>query len=122
MPWLLQRFEEESTIVQDAIVQYAANHTVIITEASESAHYIPTRVYAACLPSLTEEEAQELRPFLSDDSFDLVCTSNRKPKFDNTNVNREILLHFKKWGWISSFKVEAGFIRAYPKTSIVKKL
>lgn len=111
---LLQSFGQEASQVRTAFLQYAKDHTDLIAAAAESIRYIPIEVYAACLSNFTILQAKNLRLYLPNEGFEIVCTENKKPKFPDTPENRIILNYFKNQHWISSYKIQAGFIRAHP--------
>lgn len=121
LPSLLRSFDKEDLVVKRATIQYVQTKISELVDASEQENYIPVDVYAACLDSFTVNQALSLRSCLSNKYFETVCKENKQPKFSNTDVNRKILNYFKKQGWISSFTVHNGFIRAYPKISAIEK-
>ena len=61
-------------------------------------------------------EAKNLRQYLPDKKFELVCTTNKKPKFSGTEDVRIILEYFKTQGWISSYQLlPSGEYQAFSK-------
>ncbi len=111
---LLQSFDQEDSLVRATFLPYAKNHTDLIIIAAKSIQYIPIEVYAACLSDFTVSDAMTLRQYLTDKNFEIACTESKKPKFPDTPENRIILNYFKNQHWISSYKVQNGFIRVHP--------
>lgn len=68
------------------------------------------------LPSMTPEEAKILCQYLPDKKFELVCTTNKKPRFPEPEDVHIVLDYFKTQGWISSDQLlPSGGYRAFPK-------
>ena len=111
---LLQSFDQEDSLVREAFLPYAKNHTDLIMTAAKSIQYIPIEVYATCLSDFTVSDAMTLRQYLMNKNFEIACTESKKPKFPDTPENRIILNYFKNQHWISSYKVQNGFIRVHP--------
>lgn len=111
---LLQSFGQEDSQVRAAFLQYAKDHTDLIAAAAKSIQHIPIEVYAVCLSDFTVLQAESLRPYLPNENFEIVCIKNKKPKFPDTTENRKILNYFMNQHWISSYKIQDGFIRVYP--------
>ena len=111
---LLQSFGQEDSQVCAAFLQYAKDHADLIAATSESIRHIPIEVYAICLNDFTVLQAESLRSYLPNENFEIVCTKNKKPKFPDTTENRKILNYFMNQHWISSYKIQDGFIRVYP--------
>lgn len=115
LPWLIRVFSKEDVQVRTAFLSYAKEHVAETVEAAGDAQYIPVEVYAACLEALATAQALELRPLLANPDFEVVCTDSKKPKFPNTQENRAILNYFASQSWISSYAIQDGTLRAYPK-------
>lgn len=114
IPLLLNSFTQETPRVRSAFLDYAREHSDSIADAVDRTHFIPTEVYAACLKTLTEDQLLDLRPYLADCNFEIVCTENKKPKFPNSPEVQAILNSFKAYHWISSWKIKGDKIIAYP--------
>lgn len=110
---LLESFEQESSQVRESFLQYARDHADSIVTAAENIHYIPIEVYASCLSNFTTFQAKNLRPYIPNKNFEIACTESKSPKFPDTPENRIILNYFKNQHWISSCKVQNGFIRVH---------
>lgn len=115
IPAMLRSFDGEKPQIREAFLQYAVEHIEQIVNAVERIEYIPVHIYSGCLDNLTESEALKLRRHLANNDFDNVCTENKNPQFPNTAETRKILDFFKKYHWISSYKIEKGGIRAFSK-------
>lgn len=112
---LLRSFGQESKEVRTAFLNYAAANADIVAAEAIDAQHIPAEIYAACLAGLPAARAETLRQFIPDSNFELVCTGNCKPTFQDTVVTRTILDYFKHQRWISSYSIlDDGRIRAYP--------
>lgn len=92
IPLLLNSFAQESPAVRSAFLNYTSSHTDSVANAAEQANLIPVEVYAACLKMLTKDQLLNLRSYLTDSNFEIVCTENRKPKFPDTPEVRAILV------------------------------
>lgn len=114
IPMVLQSFEQAHPQICMAFLKYAKEHVELIVSSAGHIHYIPVKVYSACLEEFTASQALVLRPYLSDKNFEIVCTENKKPQFSDTAETRKILKYFKEKNWISSYKLEKGCIRAFP--------
>lgn len=114
--WFLINFNHQSTSVRKAFISCMQKHIKDLNKAAETEEMIPIPVYAHTLQSMTSEEAMKLRQYLPDKNFELVCTTNRKPKFPGSEDVRIILEYFKTQGWISSYQLlSSGGYRAFPK-------
>ena len=110
---LLQSFVQESSQVCAAFLQYAKEHIDQVTSSAKAIQYIPAKVYSNCLDGFTEAQALALRPYLANKDFEIVCTENKNPKFVDTPEVRKILKFFKEQNWISNYKFDKGFVRAF---------
>jgi len=113
IPMLLQLFEQETSQVCAVFLQYSKEHIDLIASSAEVIQYIPIKVYSYCLDEFTESQALKLRPYLANKDFEIVCTENRNPKFKDTPEVRKILKFYKEKSWISNYKFDKGFIRAF---------
>lgn len=114
--WFLMNFNHQSASVCKAFICCMQEHIKELCNATETEEMIPIPVYAHALQSMTPEEAKKLRQYLPDKKFELVCSTNKKPKFPGTEDVRIILEHFKTQGWISSYQLlSSGGYRAFPK-------
>lgn len=115
LPGLLRSFEQESSVVRTAFLNYVTANADFVAAGAIDAQHIPAEIYAACLADLPPARAETLRQFIPDSNFELVCTGNCKPTFQDTVVTRTILDYFKRQRWISSYSIlDDGRIRAYP--------
>ena len=114
--WFLVNFDCQSGPVQQAFIHCIQTHIKELCNAVETEETIPIPVYAYTLQSLTPKETKELRQYLPDKKFELVCTTNKKPRFPGLEDVRVILEYFKTQGWISSYQLlPSGGYRAFPK-------
>lgn len=114
--WLLMNFSRLPVSVREAFIRCMQEHIKELCEAAETEELIPIPVYAHTLQSMTPAEAKNLRQYLPDKKFELVCTTNKKPKFSGTEDVRIILEHFKTQGWISSYqRLSSGEYQAFSK-------
>lgn len=114
--WFLVNRDRQSGPVQQAFIHCIQTHIKELCNAVETEETIPIPVYAYTLQSLTPEEAKELRQYLPDKKFELVCTTNKKPRFPGSEDVCVILEYFKAQGWISSYQLlPSGGYWAFPK-------
>ena len=114
--WFLMNFNHQSASVCKAFICCMQEHIKELCNAAETEEMIPIPVYAHAFQSMTPEEAKKLRQYLPDKKFELVCSTNKKPKFPGTEDVRIILEYFKTQGWISSYQLlSSGGYRAFPK-------
>lgn len=114
--WFLVNFNHQSTSVREAFICCIQGHIKELCKAVETEELIPIPVYAHTLQSMTVEEVRTLRQYLPGKKFELVCTTNKKPKFPGSEDVHIILDYFKTQGWISSYQLlYSGGYRAFPK-------
>ena len=107
-------FNRRSGPVQQA--HCIQTHIKELCNAAETEETIPVPVYAYTIQSMTLEEAKELRQYPPDKRFELVCTTNKKPRFPGSEDVSVILKSFKVQGWISSYQLlPSDGYRAFPK-------
>ena len=114
--WFLINFNQQSVPVRKAFICCMQEHIKELYKAAETEELIPIPVYAYALQSMDPAEAEKLRQYLPDKKFELVCSTNRKPKFSGTEDVRIILEYFKTQGWISSYQLlPSGEYQAFSK-------
>ena len=114
--WLLMNFSCQPVPVCEVFIRCMQEHIEDLCNAVETEELIPIPVYAYALQSMTPMEAKKLRQYLPDKEFELVCTTNKKPKFSGTEDVRIILEYFKTQGWISSYQLlPSGKYQAFSK-------
>lgn len=114
--WFLVNFNRRSDPVRQAFIRCMQTHIEELCKAAEVEETIPIPVYAHTLPSMTPEEAKILRQYLPDEKFELVCTTNKKPRFSGSADVGIILEYFKTQGWISIYqRLSSVGYRAFPK-------
>jgi len=110
---LLCTYEAEEEPVREAFLRCAVANWDTVESAARAVRRIPVGIYAACLKQMTPETALELRPFLSDENFEIACTQSKRPRFENTPDNRAILDYFQTRRWISSYSDRGDFLQTY---------
>ncbi len=110
---LLRTYEQEEPSVQEAFLRCVIANWETAASAARTVRRIPVSIYATCLKRMTPETALELRPFLSDENFEIACTQSKRPRFENTPDNRAILDYFQTRRWISSYSDRGDFLQTY---------
>lgn len=114
--WFLMNFNRQSDPVRQAFIRCMQKHIEELYKAANTEETIPIPVYAHTLESMTSEEAKKLRQYLPNKKFEMVCTTNKKPRFPGSEDVRTILEYFKAQGWISSYQIlPSAEYRAFPK-------
>lgn len=103
--WFLMNFNRQSDPVRQAFIRCMQKHIEELYKAANTEETIPIPVYAHTLESMTSEEAKKLRQYLPNKKFEMVCTTNKKPRFPGSEDVRTILEYFKAQGWISSYQI-----------------
>ncbi len=120
LPWLLLHYDSLGNKTKTALIEYATKNISRITSAAKTVKTLPTEIFAALLilESIDTKTILDFRKILSDDRFELVCSSSKSPSFEDNEHNRVILEYFKVHGWISSYSIINDKMRAYPKRKI----
>lgn len=113
--WLLERYDDQDKAIQAAFIRQAKADFKPIHVAGVESKFIPISVYAACLDVMELSQAEELRQFLPDSSFEIVCTSNEAQHFPYTEDVRLILEFFKQIGWIDNYRKQREYYNVTPK-------
>lgn len=120
--WFLMNYDRQSNLVRQAFIRCVQTHIEELCKAAETEEMIPIPVYAHTLQAMTPEAAKRPRRYLPDKKFELVCTTNKKPRFPGSEDVGIILEYFKARGWISSYQLlSSGGHRAFPKQKKLTK-
>lgn len=114
--WFLNNFNRLANPIRKTFLNCMQGRIGDLCTAVEEENLIPISVYAHCLQSMDATDAVKLRQYLPNKNFELVCTSNKKPRFPKSEEIRIILEYFQAHGWISSYRqLESGEYKAFSK-------